>query len=172
MKSHTTMSFVSVFILLVIILLSWNSKPRMTISGLETLKSKRALIYNRVPKTGSDTLRSLLLKLGHRTEERLEFWLKRLNQMEQDNLCHHIAKEAGLRQKSGKKVVISGHFFHIDLTETCGFEEHDAAKMVWINQLRDPVERVISLYFYYRTPGHIGFAEGRRDARLFIPTKV
>ena len=148
----------------------------------QSLSNKTVLIYNRVQKTASDTMRHLFHQIGHGSKaEKIEFWNKPLNETQLQSLCHYfdefaigVQRERERTKDTLDPTVISGHFFHVDLLETCGFDAADVERVVWFNQLRDPVERFISLYYYHRSAEHIWYAQKLRREGFdpFIPTEV
>ena len=141
---------------------------------MKHLQQKRTIIYNRIPKTASDTLRYLLtkvgIKLGHQGLTR--FWNKPLNKTDKNLLCKEFERRI-LRSKTVKKPqVVNGHFYHLDLESECKINREDLKIVLWMNQVRHPVERFISNYFYFRTPSHITFMRTRPKLETLRPTEV
>ena len=56
---------------------------------------KTVLIYNRVPKTGSDTVRTLMLQIGNKDlGEKFHFWFRDLNKTERRDWCRETLDES------------------------------------------------------------------------------
>ena len=62
-----------------------------------------------------------------------------------------------LSKKEQVPEMISGHFYHLDLMSECNFTQNERNIMIWVNQVRHPVERFISNYFYYRNIEYLWF---------------
>ncbi|CAF4870784.1 unnamed protein product [Rotaria socialis] len=106
-----------------------------------------AIIYNRVPKCGS-TLMIALLGLVFRKSHTLRFIKSRdyshfrLSATDQLQLRQEIVNYS--RQANSTPIVYERHFHFVDF----GFEVN--RNLFYINQLRDPIERVLSCYDYTR----------------------
>lgn len=103
------------------------------------------LFYNRVPKTGSVQLMTLLKQLGKVLNFEVEIDPQHggiqaiLDDQEQENMIENISN------------LEDGNVFasHVNFLNFTDFEE---ARPIYINMVRDPVERVISWYYYIRSP--------------------
>ena len=111
------------------------------------IRSSKIMFYNRVAKTGSQSITELFRNLDKKNDYVVE--------------SIHLGKEAlidsddGLKRKISKLLKISRpmvlvqHYSFIDLTKFGYTWSPD-----WFNIVREPVEKVIS-YFYYRRAGWV-----------------
>eukprot|EP00730_Choanoeca_flexa_P012734 TRINITY_DN4568_c0_g1_i2.p1 TRINITY_DN4568_c0_g1~~TRINITY_DN4568_c0_g1_i2.p1 ORF type:complete len:296 (+),score=37.68 TRINITY_DN4568_c0_g1_i2:143-1030(+) len=101
------------------------------------------LIYNRVPKTGSSTIMHWLrASKTHRCHISTSGSLRRLNVTEQQVVVEHIMKD--ICRDDGQKHSYTRHFPWMDFTQF-GYPQP-----LYINTLRDPIERAASAYEYAR----------------------
>ena len=126
-----------------------------TVGSKEDLTAKRVLIYNRVGKTGSATLKAYLRQAGHElVKENIDLWTVKASLSQ---FCDHLKVE-DMKDGSLEQRIYSGHFRHVELVTSCNNSMEKVRKVVWFNQLRDPVEKFISRYHYVRTESHIAYA--------------
>ncbi|KAH8332235.1 hypothetical protein KR074_011245, partial [Drosophila pseudoananassae] len=118
------------------------------------------LFFNRVPKTGSMQLIELMRQLGkvHNYEVEQDPQnggvLPILEPAEESDMIENIASfEDG-----------SAFASHVNFLN---FTKHDQPRPIYINMVRDPVERVISWYYYIRAPWV--FVPGRRRNNREMP---
>ena len=157
---------------------------------LYSLKDRTVLIYNRIPKCASDTL--VHLARGFRSRLRvaripLKYWHKILDRREIRHICK-LVSNALVRiatsqcwfarrwpfQKTGdqKVTLFEGHIYHIDLEQHCAGLV-DGAKVIWMNQIRDPVERFVSGYYYRRSEEHVSYFKMLNDSEKYpVPDEV
>ncbi|XP_034121496.1 heparan sulfate 2-O-sulfotransferase pipe-like isoform X7 [Drosophila guanche] len=105
------------------------------------------LFFNRVPKTGSETLIELMLRLGERNRFQ--------------NARSPFSKPTGIYW-SFEKQKLEAHrildlmeedaFAYAEHANYMNFRQFQLPQPIYINLIRDPVERVISWYYYKRTP--------------------
>ncbi|XP_046807410.1 heparan sulfate 2-O-sulfotransferase pipe-like [Lucilia cuprina] len=103
------------------------------------------LVFNRVPKVGSEQLIELIRRLS----EVNGFGVSRAPFSEP--VLYHLddAQQGELAEKihnMGSPYAYSMHFNYIN------FRLYDLPQPIYINMVRDPVERVISWFYYRRTP--------------------
>ncbi|XP_071057470.1 heparan sulfate 2-O-sulfotransferase pipe isoform X2 [Onthophagus taurus] len=111
-----------------------------------TKKAKRdILFFNRVPKVGSQTFMELLRLLSMRNE--FEFHQDRVQRVETIRLApEDQASLAAMVQSYDEPSV---YIKHVCFTN---FSEFDIPEPIYVNLVRDPIERVISWYYYVRAP--------------------
>ncbi|XP_017035084.2 heparan sulfate 2-O-sulfotransferase pipe-like [Drosophila kikkawai] len=109
--------------------------------------SRDILFYNRVPKTGSETLIELMIRLGERNDyqnERAPF-----------------SKPVGIywsveRQKTEAQRIFDlqedSAFVYVEHMNYMNLRPLHFPQPIFINLIRDPIERVISWFYYKRTP--------------------
>lgn len=103
------------------------------------------LLFNRVPKVGSEQLIELIRQLSSVNGfgvSRAPFSApvrQRLNNYEQEELANEIIDY-------DEPYAYSMHVNYID------FRQYDLPQPIYINMIRDPVERVISWFYYKRAP--------------------
>lgn len=103
------------------------------------------LLFNRVPKVGSEHLIELIRLLSEQNKfgvSRAPFSEPIASQLDEDD-------QADLAEKihnMGSPYAYSMHFNYIN------FRLYDLPQPIYINMVRDPVERVISWFYYRRTP--------------------
>lgn len=103
------------------------------------------IFFNRVPKVGSEQLVELLNRLSEKngfTTSRAPFSQAikaRMTEFEQEDLADDI-------YDMGEQHVYTMHANYID------FRNFDLPLPIYVNLIRDPVERVISWFYYRRTP--------------------
>ena len=103
------------------------------------------LLFNRVPKVGSEQLIELIRRLS----EINNFGVSRapfsepisyqMDELEQEELAEKI-------YNLGSSYAYSMHFNYIN------FRLYGLPQPIYINMVRDPVERIISWFYYRRTP--------------------
>ncbi|XP_065359899.1 heparan sulfate 2-O-sulfotransferase pipe-like [Calliphora vicina] len=118
------------------------------------------LFYNRVPKTGSMQLIALMQKLGKVHDYEVEVDPNNggirpsLDEQEEENTIENISNlEDGMAFVS--------HMNYLNFTE------YEQPRPIYINMVRDPVERIISWYYYIRSPWI--FVPGRRKNKRKMP---
>lgn len=111
---------------------------------------KSLLIYNRVPKCASDTVRNLLFKKWRHRDAQVDrkYWNRLVRLPQFPEFCRDFRSliKSTPYDAEGLKM-ISGHFYRTELLEMCSVPEDE---VVWINQLRHPVERFISSFHFHR----------------------
>ncbi|XP_054732194.1 heparan sulfate 2-O-sulfotransferase pipe-like [Anastrepha obliqua] len=126
-----------------------------------TLKAELdILIFNRVPKTGSIQFIELMRKLGRVHNFDVEVDPQNggirpiLNENEEGDLVENIAN-------ADDGTVFVSHVNYLNFTK------YDTPKPIYVNMVRDPVERVISWYYYIRSPWI--FVPNRRKSNREMP---
>lgn len=111
------------------------------------------LIYNRLPKTSSETFmryfRECATKTGFMGHKDFGLKQKMVSFFDAKETALQVANEARSLLNRGKsKNVLTGHFFWTDL----GFlkQEYPGLDIRWINLMREPRARVVSSYNYMR----------------------
>ena len=106
----------------------------------------KVLVYNRIPKSGSSLLLELLYSLG----EKLGYLVLRgkyhsyrhFTRNDRAGLGHFL-EQAGTRARS----VYVQHQHYVNFTQP----PHRLPQPLYINMMRDPVDHLLSSYFYKRT---------------------
>ncbi|KAG1699650.1 Heparan sulfate 2-O-sulfotransferase 1 [Nymphon striatum] len=113
-----------------------SAKNRTVSSG-----DRRRLIYNRIPKCGSTTFFNLLKALGKRNK---------FNHFT-SNLYHkrHLTVKEQLKfvkkiKRMKAPMSMDRHIYYINFTQ------YEMTQPLYINVIRDPVERLISAFYYVR----------------------
>lgn len=119
-----------------------------------TLKSgKELLFFNRVPKVGSQTAMELLRLLSIRNN--FNFHKDRTQKVE--NIKLTVNEEKWLVNMVDYFTPPSAYVKHVCFVD---FSRHNTSVPIYVNLVRDPVERVISWYYYVRAPWY--FVERKR----------
>ncbi|KAM7356283.1 heparan sulfate 2-O-sulfotransferase pipe [Cochliomyia hominivorax] len=126
-----------------------------------TMKSEVDLLFfNRVPKTGSMQLISLLKQLGKLHDYDVEVDPNNggirasMTKREQETMIENISN-------------LDEGFAFVSHMNYLNFTQYGHARPIYINMVRDPVERVISWYYYLRSPWI--FVPGRRRHNRTMP---
>lgn len=103
------------------------------------------VFFNRVPKVGSQALMELMKRLGK---------VNKFKNSRDDSIGHEtVLLQVKLQNKLASKI--------ISLQKSATFSKHVAyinftrfylPKPIYINMVRDPIERVISWHYYIRAP--------------------
>ncbi|KAH8332252.1 hypothetical protein KR074_011650, partial [Drosophila pseudoananassae] len=105
------------------------------------------LFFNRVPKVGSESLIALMYRLGEKNNYQVE--------------RSPFSKAVGVfwtveRQKQEAKRIFDLQeepaFAYVEHMNYMNFRQFHHPQPIYINLVRDPVERVISWFYYKRTP--------------------
>ncbi|XP_026675255.1 heparan sulfate 2-O-sulfotransferase pipe isoform X2 [Ceratina calcarata] len=106
---------------------------------------RKVLFFNRVPKVGSQTFMELLRRLSLRNG--FSFNRDRVQRVETIRL-------APIEQLQLARMVSSYSEPSVYIKHVCftNFSEFNLPRPIYINVVRDPVERVISWYYYVRAP--------------------
>ncbi|XP_015435733.1 PREDICTED: heparan sulfate 2-O-sulfotransferase pipe [Dufourea novaeangliae] len=106
---------------------------------------KGVLFFNRVPKVGSQTFMELLRRLSMRND--FSFNRDRVQRVETIRLAP--IEQLQLARMVNSYLEPSVYIKHVCFTN---FTEFNLPQPIYINIVRDPVERVISWYYYVRAP--------------------
>ncbi|XP_015608993.1 heparan sulfate 2-O-sulfotransferase pipe isoform X2 [Cephus cinctus] len=106
---------------------------------------KQVLFFNRVPKVGSQTFMELLRRLSMRNG--FSFNRDRVQRVETIRLAP--IEQIQLATLVNSFVEPSVYIKHVCFTN---FSEFNLPDPIYVNLVRDPVERVISWYYYVRAP--------------------
>ncbi|XP_036336971.1 heparan sulfate 2-O-sulfotransferase pipe-like [Rhagoletis pomonella] len=118
------------------------------------------LVFNRVPKTGSVQMIHLLRQLGKVHSFEVEVDPQNggiraiLSENEEKDLIENIAE-------SEDGTVFVSHVNYLNFTK------YEKPRPIYVNMVRDPVERVISWYYYIRSPWI--FVPKRRKSQREMP---
>ncbi|XP_059078770.1 heparan sulfate 2-O-sulfotransferase 1-like [Tigriopus californicus] len=108
---------------------------------------RQRLIYNRVPKCASSTMQSVITFLGLRNNFDYRasniFWKRLQSTSEERHWIRAVNQEI---QGLQRPLVTDRHFYFVDL------EQYGSERVNWINIVRDPIERLISEFYYLRHP--------------------
>jgi len=115
--------------------------------------TKEILFFNRVPKVGSQTTMELLKSLSHKNH--FMYHKDRTQKVETIKLTYNEEKWlANLVNYFEPPSVYVKHVCFVNFTQ------FDMDMPIYVNLVRDPVERVISWYYYVRAPWY--FVERKR----------
>jgi len=115
--------------------------------------TKEILFFNRVPKVGSQTTMELLKSLSHKNQ--FTYHKDRTQKVETIKLTYNEEKWlANLVNYFEPPSVYVKHVCFVNFTQ------FDMDMPIYVNLVRDPVERVISWYYYVRAPWY--FVERKR----------
>jgi len=135
---------------------SWEQHVnQLTIHELNNTRrsGKELLFFNRVPKVGSQTAMELLRLLSIRNN--FNFHKDRTQKVENIKLTRN--EEKWLVNMVDYFTPPSAYVKHVCFVD---FSRHNTSIPVYVNLVRDPVERVISWYYYVRAPWY--FVERKR----------
>jgi len=119
-----------------------------------TRKAKKELLFfNRVPKVGSQTTMELLKSLSIKND--FHYHKDRTQKVETIKLTY--SEEKWLTQLVSFFSPPSAYVKHVCFVN---FTQFDLDMPIYVNMVRDPVERVISWYYYVRAPWY--FVERKR----------
>ena len=111
--------------------------------------SPDVLIYNRIPKTGSTSLMHLPYKLYKNNHLNVMFvnisggpTSYTMSTKNQINFVHNITQWTARHP-----AIFHGHFAYVDVDK---FKAETGAKTAYINVIRQPIERLISYYYFLR----------------------
>ncbi|GJQ76976.1 hypothetical protein Trydic_g15172 [Trypoxylus dichotomus] len=107
--------------------------------------AQEILFFNRVPKVGSQTFMELLRLLSMRNE--FGFHQDRVQRVETIRLAPE--DQAALAAMVSSYEAPSVYIKHVCFTN---FSEFGIPEPIYVNLVRDPIERVISWYYYVRAP--------------------
>jgi len=114
---------------------------------------KEILFFNRVPKVGSQTTMELLKQLS--VKNNFHYHKDKTQKVEQIKLPY--SKEKMLSKLVSGFEAPSVYAKHVCFSN---FSKFDLDMPIYVNMVRDPVERVISWYYYIRAPWY--FVERKR----------
>ncbi|XP_043466136.1 heparan sulfate 2-O-sulfotransferase pipe [Leptopilina heterotoma] len=119
----------------------------LDISALNNTKraKKNVLFFNRVPKVGSQTFMELMRRLSLRNG--FSFNKDRIQRVETIRLAP--IEQLQLARMISNFLEPSVYVKHVCFTN---FTEFNLPEPIYVNMVRDPVERVISWYYYVRAP--------------------
>jgi hypothetical protein len=137
-------------------LYSWelSKEPLDPLELNNTRKAKKEILFfNRVPKVGSQTTMELLKSLSHKNQ--FTYHKDRTQKVETIKLTYNEEKWlANLVNYFEPPSVYVKHVCFVNFTQ------FDMDMPIYVNLVRDPVERVISWYYYVRAPWY--FVERKR----------
>ncbi|XP_052843963.1 heparan sulfate 2-O-sulfotransferase pipe isoform X6 [Drosophila gunungcola] len=105
------------------------------------------LFFNRVPKTGSETLIELMIRLGKKNE----FQNERAPYSKQVGMYWSVERQ---KQEVARIMKLQSDlaFVYVEHMMYMNVRPFHYAQPIYINMIRDPIERVISWFYYKRTP--------------------
>lgn len=126
------------------ILEAWGKLDPSTLNNTRH-HEKLTLMFNRVPKVGSQSTMELLRSLSYRNG--FTFHRDRPQKVENIKLTHREEKRlVKLVDVFRPPSVYVKHVCYINFTE------YNVTQPIYVNMVRDPVERAISWYYYVRAP--------------------
>ncbi|XP_061388105.1 heparan sulfate 2-O-sulfotransferase pipe-like [Musca vetustissima] len=120
------------------------------------------LLFNRVPKVGSEQLIELIRQLG----EVNNFSVSRAPFSQPIHYHLNEVSQAELVDDLYEMGPGHSHSMHVNYIN---FRKYDTSQPIYINLVRDPVERVISWFYYRRTPWSA--VQNYRVTNKFFPPK-
>ena len=117
-----------------------------------TKENAKLLIYNRVPKSGSSMLMGKIKEQRSKTnrfefKQNAGFWKRANSVTDEKNIVDGWKKSRQLNTY----MIWEKHMYFIDV------ESYDPNFQVnWMNQVRDPIERYISQFYYLRSKHRLG----------------
>lgn len=113
------------------------------------------LLYNRIPKCASSTMQTVLRRLSHKlnfehTSSSI-FDARQLDQDEQQDLVHNLTTMTNHHTLSYDR-----HIYYTNFTM------FDAPAPVYVNMVRDPVERFISSFYYRRSAERVSRLQAKK----------
>merc|ERR1719483_1625532 len=114
---------------------------------------KEILFFNRVPKVGSQTTMELMKSLSNKNK--FQYHKDGVQKVEKIKMSFN-------EEKKLSKLVNSFQSPSVYVKHVCftNFTKFDLDMPIYVNMVRDPVERVISWYYYVRAPWY--FVERKR----------
>ena len=113
-----------------------------------TLRDADTLIFNRVPKCASSTMNELLQSLSQINNFEHNswrvFWYKQLTAADEMNFLTQILED---KVDPSRSVAVDRHVYFIETTR----DYHERRRVNWVNMVRDPVDRFVSLFYYLRS---------------------
>ncbi|XP_037069321.1 heparan sulfate 2-O-sulfotransferase pipe-like isoform X3 [Pollicipes pollicipes] len=115
-------------------------------TGANRTTASRLVVYNRVDKCGSTTMNRLLTRLSSwkrrfSKQSSTQYWKRYLSQQGQANFVELLTRMA-----AEKPLIYDRHVSYIDFTR------FNRSQPIYVNLIRDPVERFISLFYFLRMP--------------------
>jgi len=118
------------------------------------------LIYNRVPKCGSSTMEGVLRALSRRNNFTIHFSQNYGGQVLSPTKEEELAKQVTKMGENGP-VIFDRHFF------TMENDRHHEHNFEWINIVREPVSRLVSMFHYLRKPARWASKKNRPPESWF-----
>ena len=115
------------------------------------------VFYNRVPKTGSSTIKKLLTLQSKNQKVNFE------KSSEYDKRSNSISDEEKFVNNLDKIVyptIFEKHMYFIDVSKY-----HSKMKVNWINIDRNPIDRFVSRFYYIRTSKYLDYMVERRGSQ-------
>lgn len=128
----------------------------------EVKLDRQRIFYNRVPKCASTTLYTLMRKLSimnnyvHYNSKVYD--KKMISEEEQSRFVHHIKSTA-------PPCTFDRHIFFVNFTR------FDESSPIYINLIRDPVERIISSYYYRRLAARLNHGRTAKPSNYWLNKK-
>ncbi|XP_075160329.1 heparan sulfate 2-O-sulfotransferase pipe isoform X11 [Haematobia irritans] len=120
------------------------------------------LFFNRVPKVGSEQLIELIRQLG----EVNNFSMSRAPFSQP--IHYHLGEMAQAELLDDLDDLGEAHAYSMHVNYI-NFRQHGMRQPIYINMVRDPVERVISWFYYRRTPWSV--VQNYRVTKKFLSTQ-
>ncbi|KAL5107928.1 Heparan sulfate 2-O-sulfotransferase 1 [Taenia crassiceps] len=122
-----------------------NSIKRNFLTLRPLSKTYKVVVYNRIPKTGSTSV----VRIFEALSERNDFHIYRFAIFNPNQLLNPLLHEALVDEvrviSQRSKLLVHGHFYYINLRKYGATIDH-----VYINCLRNPLERLVSKYYFLR----------------------
>lgn len=131
---------------LLVLFLNLSQQPIKSVTQDPILsKSHKVVVFNRVPKTGSTSV----VRIFETLSERNNFSVYRIAIFNPNQLLNPLSHKAFVDEiraiSHHSKLLVHGHFYYINLRRYGATIDY-----VYMNCLRNPLERLVSKYYFMR----------------------
>ncbi|EDW69852.2 uncharacterized protein Dvir_GJ11897 [Drosophila virilis] len=123
----------------------WQLNPKHLNNTLST--NSELLFFNRVPRTGAKTLIELLSRLGE-----LHNFILEHTPFSRPIANHLTVKQQLALGQYVSELGQSSAFVYVEPVGYIDFRTYNFPQPIYVNMVRDPVEKIISWYYHKRTP--------------------
>jgi len=126
-----------------------SSVPHPELNITTTAVHPNIVVYNRVPKCGSQTLSMLINQLGRKNDflSKAVFEANEKPERSEADQRAFMKELSDLAYSKQKRVLYTRHQYFIDFEE---LNWNDGDRPVYINLIRDPIDRFKSFYYFSR----------------------
>lgn len=137
--------YIGIFALSFLIFLHLSRRSFLIPSGRLNSNNGKIVVFNRIPKTGSTSVVRIFETLSRRNNFRV-YRVAIFNPLQFLNPLAHkalIDKISSISHYSN--LIVHGHFYHLNFNQF-----GHGRDLVYVNILRDPLERLVSKYYFIR----------------------